>query len=341
MKQAATGQEHSPMPISALAGILSSPWEFESLSAVGSRPLLLLDTHPNTDDEKILALCKQWLPQLPCPVIGIGLQGKLSPYTDTNVACMADARAMITNICRHPLTAMTLVQLLRHNEQCSVEQGLLAESLAYATLQSGAEFHAWLARQAPLPALASEDESILAQRLGNDLRITLNRPRQRNAFSSAMRDRLTETLHLLTLDLSIRKATIRGAGTCFCVGGDLAEFGTYTDTATAHAIRSTRHAGRLIHQHRTRIDCHLHRACIGAGIELPAFAERVTASDNSFFALPEITMGLVPGAGGTVSILRRIGRQKTAWLALSGKRINAQSALALGLIDDIVSPSPV
>lgn len=341
MKQSAKSHEQSPMPISALADMLSSPWNLESLSPVGSRPLLLLDTRPNTDDEKILDLCKQWLPQLPCPVIGIDLTGELSPYTDTNVACMADARAMITNIRNHPITAMTLVQLLRHNEQSSVEQGLLAESLAYATLQGGEEFRAWLTRQASPPAVGPEDDPILAQRVGDDLQITLNRPRRRNAFSRTMRDQLTEILHLLTLDPSIRKAIIRGAGSCFCVGGDLAEFGSYADTATAHAIRSTRHAGRLIHQHRTRIDCHLHRACIGAGIELPAFADRVVASENSFFQLPEITMGLVPGAGGTVSILRRIGRQKTAWLALSGKRINAENALAWGLIDDISLPSPV
>ena len=62
---------------------------------------------------------------------------------------------------------------------------------------------------------------------------------------------------------------------------------------------------------------------------------RVVAEENSFFQLPEVGLGLVPGAGGTVSLPRRIGRQKTAWLGLSGQRIDAQTALAWGLVDEV------
>ena len=57
------------------------------------------------------------------------------------------------------------------------------------------------------------------------------------------------------------------------------------------------------------------------------------ARPDTIFQLPEITMGLIPGAGGTVSITRRIGRQRTAYMALSARRINAQTALAWGLVD--------
>ena len=66
----------------------------------------------------------------------------------------------------------------------------------------------------------------------------------------------------------------------------------------------------------------LARRCLGAGVELPAFAARVVAHANTSFALPELEMGLVPGAGGTVSLPRRIGRQRTAWLALTGQRLD-------------------
>ncbi|RLB42987.1 MAG: enoyl-CoA hydratase/isomerase family protein, partial [Deltaproteobacteria bacterium] len=83
------------------------------------------------------------------------------------------------------------------------------------------------------------------------------------------------------------------------------------------------------------IECHVHGACIGSGIELPAFAHRIVAAEKTFFQLPELTMGLIPGAGGTVSILRRIGRQRTAYLCLSAKRITAPTALEWGLIDSI------
>jgi enoyl-CoA hydratase/carnithine racemase len=82
----------------------------------------------------------------------------------------------------------------------------------------------------------------------------------------------------------------------------------------------------------------VHGACVGAGVELPAFAGRVVARPDARFRLPEVAMGLVPGAGGTVSIPRRIGRQATALLALTGDTIDAPTALALGLVDEIDGP---
>jgi hypothetical protein len=74
----------------------------------------------------------------------------------------------------------------------------------------------------------------------------------------------------------------------------------------------------------------LHGACIGSGIEFPAFAGRVVAAPDAWFQLPELTFGLIPGAGGCVSISRRIGRQRMARLVLSGNRIMAERALAWG-----------
>ena len=68
----------------------------------------------------------------------------------------------------------------------------------------------------------------------------------------------------------------------------------------------------------------------------PGFGSHVTASPKAWFQLPELKYGLIPGAGGTVSLPRRIGRQRTAYLALSMKKISAQTALHWGLIDDIV-----
>jgi enoyl-CoA hydratase/carnithine racemase len=81
---------------------------------------------------------------------------------------------------------------------------------------------------------------------------------------------------------------------------------------------------------------------VGAGVELPAFAGTVVAAENATFRLPEVAMGLIPGAGGTVSLPRRIGRWRTLYLALSGLSLNAASALAWGLADRVApgAPSP-
>jgi enoyl-CoA hydratase/carnithine racemase len=148
-----------------------------------------------------------------------------------------------------------------------------------------------------------------------------------------------EGLQLAVCDASIREVVIDGAGSSFCSGGDLGEFGTLPDPTTAHGIRSTRNAARLLAACADRVRVFVHGACVGAGVELPAFAGRVVAAEDAFFELPELGMGLVPGAGGTVSIPRRIGRQRTAYLALSGMRLDAATALRWGLIDELGSRS--
>jgi enoyl-CoA hydratase/carnithine racemase len=150
-----------------------------------------------------------------------------------------------------------------------------------------------------------------------------------------MRDALVEGLQVAAADPAV-SVVLRGRGPDFCSGGDLDEFGTLPDPATAHLIRSTRNAGRLLAALSTRVRVELHGACVGAGMELPAFAARVAARPDAYFVLPEVSLGLVPGAGGTASIPRRIGRQRTAWLALTGARIDAHTALSWGLVDELL-----
>jgi enoyl-CoA hydratase/carnithine racemase len=150
-----------------------------------------------------------------------------------------------------------------------------------------------------------------------------------------MRDGLVEALELVLADPSIKSLRLRGRGKCFSVGGDLTEFGTLPDPATAHLIRSLALPGRLAARCAARLHAQVHGACIGSGLEFPAFAGRLTAAAGSWFQLTELGFGLIPGAGGCVSIPRRIGRQRTAWLALSGERITARQALDWKLIDAI------
>ena len=76
---------------------------------------------------------------------------------------------------------------------------------------------------------------------------------------------------------------------------------------------------------------------MGSGIELAAFAHRVVAHPDTRIALPELGLGLVPGAGGTVSVTRRIGRHRTMLLALSPEPIDATTARSWGLVDEISS----
>lgn len=96
-----------------------------------------------------------------------------------------------------------------------------------------------------------------------------------------------------------------------------------------------RSIARLLAAVAGRVEVRLHGACIGSGIELGAFAGRVSAAPDVSIGLPELGMGLIPGAGGTVSITRRIGRHRTCWLALSGARLDADTARSWGLVDAV------
>ena len=126
---------------------------------------------------------------------------------------------------------------------------------------------------------------------------------------------------------------LTGAGPDFCSGGDLSWFGAAVDATEAHAVRTARSPGPLLSALGAITS--VHGACVGAGIELPAFCPRIEAHPDSWFQLPEVSMGLIPGAGGTASILARIGRRRLAWMALSGVRVDAAEALSWGLIDVI------
>lgn len=233
-----------------------------------------------------------------------------------------------------PLTATTLCQTVRLTESLSATDGLVAESLAYSMLLASPEFQVW--REAtPRKPVRPVENPVRLDRTDNHLTITLNHPARRNAYSQPMRDGLVEALEVLAWDTSIQSADLRGEGPAFCSGGDLDEFGTIDNVTAAHLIRLRQGAGAALHAVRDRVTAHLHGPCIGAGIEVPAFADRVAAAPGTTFRLPELAMGLIPGAGGTVSIPARIGRWRTVHLALSGTAIGTDAALEWGLIDQI------
>ena len=246
----------------------------------------------------------------------------------------AGALALYAGVLTRPQAALVLGRLLRVGPRLTVGEALDAESLAYSTLLGGQEFARWLSargdRPTPPPAAA---ETVLVRRKGDTLQLTLNRPERRNAHGRELRDALVEALGIAEADDTVTEVVLDGNGPCFCSGGDLAEFGTAPDLATAHLVRTRGGAAAPLHRLRERITVRVHGSCVGAGIELAAFAARIVADPGTSFLLPELGMGLIPGAGGTVSIPRRIGRWRTLHLVLSGTPIGAPQALEWGLVD--------
>jgi Enoyl-CoA hydratase/isomerase len=244
--------------------------------------------------------------------------------------------ATVDAVAANPLAATALALVLRGSEVRSVAEGLQLESAVYGTLQGGPEFAAWRASRPVHPPRPEAGPAVTVHRDGDRLELVLNRPAVRNALDARMRDELVAGLAIAAGDPNVAEVRLRGAGPAFCAGGDLDEFGSRPDVATAHLVRMTRSPARAMAAVADRLVAHLHGACLGSGIELPAFAARVIARPDTVVGLPEVSLGLIPGAGGTVSLPRRIGRQRTAALALTGRTIDAATALEWGLVDEIV-----
>jgi enoyl-CoA hydratase/carnithine racemase len=282
------------------------------------------------------------LAHLGCVLVAIGeATDALAAAFDVVVDDEAAAAEVTNAIDARPIASTALALLLRGTERRTVLDGLIAESSTYSTLQQGPEYGAWFSARTRRSRAAESGPPVRLKRTENVLRVTLSRPAVRNAFNAAMREALLDALGIAIADDTVTEIEIDGEGTDFCSGGDLDEFGSLSDPATAHLLRVSRSAAQTLHQLRDRTTAHVHGACVGAGIELPAFAGRVIAREGATFLLPEISMGLVPGAGGTVSISRRVGRRRTAWMAITGTRVDVATALRWGLVDAVVGPREV
>ena len=276
----------------------------------------------------------------PFPVIGLGDPAHpAAAALDAIVEPPISADALIRQITRAPNAAAVTVQLLRSLVGLPSERALQLESICYGLLQGSAEHAAWLAARVPVqhPVPAGR---VIIERHDSVLHVMLEREQARNAIDRPMRDQLFEAFTLAALDSDVRSIKLRAAGPVFSIGGDLEEFGTTRDPATAHLIRGRTLPALALAPRAEILDVHVQGACVGAGVEIAAFAGRLTATSDAWFQVPELAMGLIPGAGGCVSLPGRIGRQRAGLMILSGRRINATTALRWGLIDAIEDPRP-
>jgi enoyl-CoA hydratase/carnithine racemase len=303
-------------------------------------PLVVVDlsTAPASDAD---AGARARLASLPVVLVGFGpvRDERLAEAVDVVTSDPGVVAAVTATVTAAPRASVALALLLRGRDGRTLDEALAAESATYSVLQAGPEFAAWIASRSHRPVPPDVEPAVLTARDGAVLSVVLNRPQRHNAYSLEMRDGLVAALRVAAADQELR-VVLSGRGPSFSSGGDLSEFGTFPDPATAHLVRLTRSAARLMAALGDRVEAHVHGACLGAGVELAAFARRVIARRDATFGLPEVPLGLVPGAGGTASLPPRIGRQRTARLALTGERIDAGRAMEWGLVDDVVDELP-
>ena len=181
-------------------------------------------------------------------------------------------------------------------------------------------------------------ETLLVKRhKSHVLCVTLNRPKVANAFNTTMAREITNLLEGIALEpKAIRVIVLTGSGKrAFCAGGDLKERNGMTDEAwqAQHLVFE-----RMI---RAVIGCPIpiigaiNGAAYGGGCELIAALDFIYASETAKFAQTEVTLGIIPGAGGTQTLPRAVGERRAKELILSGKVFSAQEAFDWGLANAI------
>ncbi|MDA0302134.1 MAG: enoyl-CoA hydratase/isomerase family protein [Chloroflexi bacterium] len=175
---------------------------------------------------------------------------------------------------------------------------------------------------------------------GSVVWLTLDRPESLNALNLAMRDELWAALCLLRDDPTVRAAVIRGAGDrAFSAGADITEFGTAPSLIEAREARRQRDVWGLMASLSVPLIAAIHGFAYGAGLELSLYCDLRVASQDARFALPEVSLGYIPSAGGTQTLPRHLGRSDALAMATSGEPIDAAEALASGLVHAVVPQS--
>jgi enoyl-CoA hydratase len=178
-------------------------------------------------------------------------------------------------------------------------------------------------------------ETILLETDGPVAVLTLNRPDKLNALNATVRREVMEAVDALGDDDDVKVVILTGAGEkAFIAGADVEEFADRSP-AEQREVYQHRRVYEAVAEFPKPILAAIHGYCLGGGSELALACDLRIADRTARFGQAEIRIGLVPGAGGTVSLPRRIGRHRTAELALRGAAIGASDARRWGLVDAV------
>jgi enoyl-CoA hydratase len=184
----------------------------------------------------------------------------------------------------------------------------------------------------------TEYENLLVERDGAVATITINRPRVLNALSTATIGELHRAVDELAADVAVRAVIITGAGNkAFVSGADISELQAFQ--SANDGFRHSKFSHELLfklHDMPKPVIMAVNGYALGGGCELALAGDIILASDKASFGQPEVNLGIIPGFGGTQRLPRLIGRTRALELILTGRRISAQEAFDLGLVNRVV-----
>ncbi|HEX6765392.1 MAG TPA: enoyl-CoA hydratase-related protein [Polyangiaceae bacterium] len=178
--------------------------------------------------------------------------------------------------------------------------------------------------------------SVRVERRGAAAIVTLDRPDQRNALSRATVLELGREGAALAADDAVRAVVLTGSGDkAFCAGADLKERATMTDDAVREMLALYASEFAWLERSPFPVVAALNGAALGGGLELALACDFRVAAPHAVLGLPETSLGVIPGAGGTQRLPRLVGYSKALELVLLGTRVGADEALAMGLVNRV------
>lgn len=174
-------------------------------------------------------------------------------------------------------------------------------------------------------------ENILIEKQGPVAILTLNRPKAMNALCQALMDEVTLAIDDLEKDSVVKVIVITGSEKTFAAGADIKEMASKSFVDAYKEDFITRNWER-VSRCRKPVIAAVAGYCLGGGCELAMMCDFIVAGDNAKFSQPEITIGTLPGAGGTQRLTRLVGKSKAMELCLTGRMMDATEAERTGLV---------
>ncbi|MDT0342313.1 enoyl-CoA hydratase/isomerase family protein [Streptomyces litchfieldiae] len=180
---------------------------------------------------------------------------------------------------------------------------------------------------------------VVVRREGHVAELLLDRPEAMNAISTELARRLTAACGELAADRSVRAVVLGSTGErAFCVGADLKERNGLTDAEFGRHRTVLRAAFTAVLELPVPAVAAVCGFALGGGFELALSCDLIVADPTAVVGLPEVTVGVIPGGGGTQLLPRRVGAARAAELIFTGRRVVAGEARELGLIDELTEP---
>ncbi|MFF4404017.1 enoyl-CoA hydratase/isomerase family protein [Streptomyces sp. NPDC001404] len=180
-------------------------------------------------------------------------------------------------------------------------------------------------------------EWVAVRRHGHVAELVLDRPKAMNAVSTEMARRIVEATTALAADSDVRTVVLTSTHPrAFCVGADLKERNSLTDAELVRQRPLARAAYTGVLELPVPVVAAVHGFALGGGFELALSCDVIVADGTAVVGLPEVSVGVIPGGGGTQLLPRRVGAARAAELVFSARQVEAAEARELGLVDELV-----